>query len=68
MRNMLQPGSTAAARMSGKAAAMNEPRNGTKRMSVASTPHSTGLGTPMSHRPKAMKMPKAVLISVRVRK
>ena len=28
---------------------MNEPMNGTKRMSMASTPHSTGLGTPIIH-------------------
>ena len=47
---------------------MNEPMNGTKRMSMASTPHSTGLGTPIIHSPTPMTMPKAALMPVMARK
>ena len=57
-RNMVQPQSmTAAASSSGQIAAMKEPMNGTNRISIASTPHRMGFGTPMNESAMPMTQP-----------
>ena len=50
------PGSTASASASGKMDAITGPMNGTNRMTRASKPQSSALGTPMSQSPIAMGM------------
>ena len=57
--SMDQPGSTATARASGKAAAITAPMYGTKRSTAARMPHRIGLGIPMSHKPMPITTPKA---------
>ncbi|MNT56333.1 hypothetical protein D3C72_1936230 [compost metagenome] len=55
--SMSQPGATAKAKAIGNTAEIMGPTYGTKRMMVASAPHKSAPGTPISHRPNAMGMP-----------
>ncbi len=63
-----QPGSTAAASASGRAAEMNAPKYGTNRSRPARIPHRAGIGTPISSRPKPITQPNTAFSASRLRK
>ncbi len=52
-----QPGSAASASTVGGTTAMGVPMKGTKRISPAISPHSSGLGSPTAHSPRPTAMP-----------
>jgi hypothetical protein len=63
-----QPGSTAVATINGRIAATIAPMYGTKRSTIANSPHSGALGTSMAQSPMPMINPNAALRASCMRK